>query len=181
MPTRGDRRAWRGGGSATMMLSFSIPEMRPYVEAGIRQAQGEYVGTARVKRQTIRKLGPRSLAMLERAKDAGWTHPCDLHLWWKSCTSERELLGVIKDVGHIYPITILHSRVEPPDAPPYPVLRIDGPHGWRDGDSVLFWACGETGSFANETYRDGFDSVEAFRDFFVPNVGDVFEGALFKW
>lgn len=165
-----------------MILSFSVDAMRPYIVAGIRQALGMDVGDARVKRQTIRPRGPRAIKMLERAVNAGWTHSYDLHMYWKArAPTQCAFLGKIEGGGYIYPITILHSTVEPPGAPSYPILRIDGPNGWRDGDSMLFWSEGEFNAFSHEVYADGFDTVAAFRDYFVPNVGDRFEGALFKW
>ena len=164
-----------------MLLSFSVPEMLPWIRAGIRQARGEPV-SGRVKRQTIRRLGPRGQMVLDHASRACWTCPYDLHLWWKSRTAERELLGVIAGGCRVYPVTILHSTVEPPGKPPYECIRIDGPRGWRKGDDVLFWSPGDPpGQFLAEAQADGFDSMEAFRDFFVPKLGDVFEGVLFKW
>lgn len=165
-----------------MLLSFSEPSMRPYVEAGIRQANGVVVGDLRVKRQTIRRRGSRGERLIELAKNACWTHPYDLHLWWKSRTKEREHLGTISGGSRIYPITILHSFVEPMNRPKYPVVRIDGPQGWRDGDAMLFWSPNYGGrSFTEEAIADGFNSAEAFRDYFVPNLGDRFDGVLFKW
>lgn len=172
-----------------MILSFSIPEMRPYIEAGLRQRVGEDVGTARVKRQTIRRLGPRNRALLDRAREASWTIPYDLQLWWKSRSkSERALIGEARydtaprDRICCYPIEVLHSTVQPTDAPEYPVLRIVGPRGWRNGDSCLFWSADHGGEgFVSEAYADGFDSPQAFGDFFVPKVGGRFDGALFRW
>lgn len=164
-----------------MILSFSVPAMLPYIEAGIRQHAGEDVDAERVKRQTIRRRGPRAEKLL------GWdtiahTQPYDLHLWWKSRTPQRRHLGTIAGGSKVYPITILHSTVEPPDGPPYPIIRIDGPRGWREGDAMLFWS----GDYSDPAFRaearaDGFDSAQAFRDYFVPNLGDRFEGILFKW
>lgn len=165
-----------------MILSFSVQTMLPYIRAGVRQAHGEHVGDERVKRQTIRPRGPRAARLLASAREAYWTHPYDLHLWWKSRTPQREHLGTISGGGHIYPITILHSTVISPDKAEYPILRIDGPRGWRVGDAMLFWSPDHGGDeFAREVLADGFDTVEAFRDFFVPRVGDKFEGALFRW
>lgn len=161
-----------------MLLSFSVPVMLPYIRAGLRQRAGEDVGGERVKRQTIRACGPRNQALLDHAKSAGWTIYQDLHLWWKSRTTEREFLGKVDPVGtRIYPINILHSTVTNPDGSSYPVVRIDGPRG------SLFWSEGyeRGGAFEREAYVDGFDTPQAFRDFFVPNVGDRFDGVLFKW
>lgn len=164
-----------------MLLSFSVPEMLPYIRAGLRQRAGEDVGDERVKRQTIRGLGPRNTKLLaERRLDR--TISTDLHLWWKSRTRTREMLGVVS-FPKLFPINILHSRVEYPDGRTYPVIRIDGPSGWRDGDSMLFWSEGDEpgGGFGREVYADGFDTPQAFRDFFVPTMGDRFDGVLFKW
>lgn len=170
-----------------MLLSFSIPTMRPMIHAGLMQRRGYDVGGARVKRQTIRKLGARGRVLLEHARGAGWTIPYDLHLWWKSRTPERELIGVAsyETATHpiyAYPINILHSTVQPTHSTEYPVVRIDGPRGWRSGDSMLFWSKGDgDNAFVSEARADGFDNAEAFRDYFVPNIGDRFDGVLFKW
>ena len=166
-----------------MLLSFSVPEMLPYIRSGILAAQDRPEPGRRVKRQTIRRRGPRAEKLLSHAKESAWTHPYDLHLWWKSRTSEREHLGTILGGGRVYPINILHSTVTPPDARPYPILRIDGPTGWRKGDPMIFWSeqTPPGGPFDFEVREDGFDSVEAFRDYFVPNVGDRFEAIFFRW
>lgn len=109
-------------------------------------------------------------------------HPYDLHLWWKSRTSERAALGVVRGGGRIYPVTILHSTVAAATCEPYEIYRIDGARGWRDGDAVLFWSPQHgDGEFEQEARADGFDSAAAFCAFFVPKLGDVFNGALFKW
>ena len=116
-----------------------------------------------------------------------WTLPYDLHLWWKSRTKEAELIGKVDNDGirpiRLYPINILNSTVTPSEGPPYQVLRIDGPPGWCAGDPTLFWSEGHEGGarFERETYADGFNTPQAFRDFFVPNMGDRFDGVLFKW
>ncbi|WP_316228356.1 MULTISPECIES: hypothetical protein [unclassified Bradyrhizobium] len=166
-----------------MLLSFSVPAMRPYIEAGLRQLRGENIGAARVKRQTIRGLGPRARDLL--AWDPiGHTIPHDLQLWWKSRTPQRALLGEVAcQHVHVYQIEILHSRIEPTWGNSYPCIRIDGPRGWRQGDAMLFWSHGNAAGsdFARECYADGFDSPEAFRDFFVPNMGDRFDAILIRW
>lgn len=166
-----------------MLISFSERPMLPYVRAGIRQANGEDVGGERVKRQTIRARGPRAEKLLARAKDAGNTIPYDLHLYWKSRTPECELLGVIPcRLVHVFPIEILHSHVLPVREPEYQCIRIDGPRGWRERDAMIFWSPGDPpNSFTSEARADGFDSPEAFRDYFVPNRGDRFKAILFKW
>ena len=156
--------------------------MLPYIQAGIRQRNGEDVGAARVKRQTIRKRGPRADKILKWAEQAFWTHPYDLHLWWKSRTVQRCHLGTITGGGRVYPITILHSTVVPTSGPSYEVYRIDGPRGWRKGDAMIFWDREHGGqSFEEEAYTDGFDSAWDFVRFFVPNLGDKCHAAIFKW
>jgi hypothetical protein len=164
-----------------MLLSFSVPAMLPYIRAGLRQRAGEDVGDERVKRQTIRGLGPRNTKLLaERRMDR--TISTDLHIWWKSRTRARERLGTV-DFPKLFPIDIWHTFIQPMNAPSYQVIRIDGPCGWRDGDATLFWSEGDEpgGRFEREAYADGFDTPQAFRDFFVPNMGDRFDGVLFKW
>lgn len=168
-----------------MLLSFSVPEMLPMIARGIAQVH-RAAEEGRVKRQTIRRRGLRAELLIERASEASWTIPYDLHCWWKSRTPDGYCIGVVPcQHVRVYPITILHSSVEPTHAPDYPCLRINGPRGWRDGDDVLFWSpsdgSGIETAFGREAFADGFDSVEAFRDFFVPNLGDRFEAILFKW
>lgn len=163
-----------------MLISFSEAPMLPYIRAGIEQAWGEDVGGERVKRQTIRRRGPRAEKLLA-FDPIGHTIPYDLDLWWKSRTQARELLGRVSDV-RIWPIDILHSTIEQTNGAVTQCIRINGPRGWRKGDAVLFWSPGdEPGLLASEAYADGFDSAEAFRDYFVPNLGDRFDAVLFKW
>jgi hypothetical protein len=166
-----------------MLISFSETSMLPFVRAGIRHALGKDVGTERVKRQTIRKLGARAEQLLAHAKDAGNTIVYDLHLYWKSRTPECELLGVIPCSNvRVYPFSFLHSHIEPTDGPEYPCIRIDAPRPVLGGNSCLFWSPGdEPNGFCAQAFNDGFDSPEAFRDYFVPNRGDRFDAILFKW
>ncbi|UPT93916.1 hypothetical protein J4G48_0031905 [Bradyrhizobium barranii subsp. apii] len=167
-----------------MLISFSEPPMLPYIRAGLRQRRGEDIAGVRVKRQTMRKLGERGRKLLEW-DPIGHSIPYDLHLWWKSRTTERELIGEVRvqDGGiRVYALNILHSEIINPDGSRYPVCRIDGPRGWRAGDAMLFWSPGdEPNAFCAETFADGFDSPAAFRDYFVPNLGDRFDAILFKW
>lgn len=157
-----------------MLLSFSETSMLPYVRAGIRQAMGEDVGDERVKRQTIRRFGPRAEQLL-RWDPVGHTIALPLHLYWKSRTPKRERLGVIPSqlVG-VYELEIQHLH----DGG----LRIAGPQAWRDGGAI-FWSPGRVGCahVSSEARNDGFDSPEAFRDYFVPDAGDRFRAILFKW
>lgn len=164
-----------------MLLSFSIPEMLPYVRAGIRQAKGEDIGNERVKRQTIRRIGPVAERCL-RWDPICHTHPYELHLWWKSRTKAREHLGTISTGGKAYEISILHSFSQSPGGPKKQCIKIDGCYQWDEGDSCYFWDPeNRDDKFEAFARADGFDSAEAFRDFFVPNEGDFFEGVLFKW
>ena len=167
-----------------MLISFSHEAMLPYIRAGLRQRRGEDVAGARVKRQTIRRLGERGKQLLQW-DPIGHTIPYDLQLWWKSRTPARELIGEVRvqDGGvRVYRISILHGEVTEPNGQRYPVCRIDGRRGWRKGDAMLFWSPGDRpAGFCAEAYADGFDSPEAFRDFFVPNPGDRFDAILFKW
>lgn len=165
-----------------MLISFSEPQMLPYIRAGIRQANGEDVGGARVKRQTIRRRGPRAEKLLAWCRERHTYHiPYSLDLWWKSRTPAREHLGKVSPVS-VWPIEIWHSSVEYADCSTSQCIRINGPHGWREGDATLFWSPGDdAGAFAAEAYADGFDSREAFRDYFVPSQGDRFDAVLFKW
>lgn len=163
-----------------MLLSFSVPSMRPYIEAGIRQAQGEAVAE-RVKRQTIRRIGPSHRKALEW-DSISHTHPYQTHIWWKSRTKDRAHLGTISGGGRAYAITILHSYSQSPGGPKVQCLKIDGCHQWDDEDSCYFWNPYHGGEkFEAFTLADGFDNPDAFRDYFVPNIGDKFEGVLFKW
>lgn len=164
-----------------MILSFSVPEMRPMIEAGLRQLRGETVDE-RVKRQTIRARGPRAAKLLS------YDPIChsiryDLQLWWKSRTAERALIGVVPvDAVRVYPIEILHSSMQFPGKPFEQCLRITGPRDWNPGNDAMFWTPGDGDNAFNRFARaDGFDSVEAFRNFFVPEPRDRFSGILYRW
>lgn len=173
-----------------MLLSFSVDSMRPMIKAGLRQRAGEDVGSERVKRQTIRHRGPRAEKLLAHAKDAGWTIPYDLHLWWKSRTKDREFLGCVSHDDRPFQfircwwIEILHSSVEPPGGEPYQCIRVCAPRGViHPHDGMAFWSPGQGAGCTIEQFAraDGFETVEAFRDFFVPNDGDRFQAILFRW
>lgn len=93
-----------------MLISFSEPPMLPYIRAGIRQALCEDVGAERVKRQTIRLRGKRAAQLLRR-DPVGHTIALPLHLYWKSRTPARELLGVIPWwLVRVYAIEIEHQQ-----------------------------------------------------------------------
>ena len=152
-----------------MILSFSVPEMKPYIEAGLQQAKGVNIKT-RVKRQTIRKWGPQAERVLRHEK-----FPYRLSLWWKSRTSEREFLGSIEhDDVKAYPITIHHGDVG---------IYVEGCSAWDPHMNCYCWAKDAIPGvdFWAFSDADGFDSPEAFRDYFVPNPDDVFKGILYKW
>lgn len=162
-----------------MLLSFSVPEMLPYIRAGVIQAKGGQVGNARVKRQTIRGLGPRNAELLKHDPIAH-TIPYRVHLWWKSRTKDREFLGVFEpEHVRVYPITILHASMQSPGGPIEQCIKVEAA-AWDRRNSCYFWPDSAT-SFSDFAYADGFDSPEAFRDYFVPNLGDRFNGVLFKW
>lgn len=82
-------------------ISFSLPEMRPFVETGIRAIEKGLPATrlmtplGRVKRQTLRAVGRKPdldpYGRAQRAGEAG--RPVRLRLWWKIRTAERALLG----------------------------------------------------------------------------------------
>jgi hypothetical protein len=173
-----------------MLISFSHPQMRPWIEAGLRQFRGEDVGTARVKRQTIRRMGPRYERLLHLAGPLGGINADlgSLHLWWKSRTPARCTLGVVSPY-RIRAITI--ERAENED---------DGKHDWLmahlakdDGPAASWMIALDDGidlrrplaerppRIAKLIYADGFDSIAAFADFFVPKAGDTFNGVLLQW
>lgn len=174
-----------------MILSFSIPEMRPMIEAGLRQRQGEDVGGARVKRQTIRRAGPRAYRLIEYAQEHDWNCPYPLHLWWKSRTPEREHIGTVPLGGaRCWPVLIervhasafergveLHGDIY--------VLAVSTPGGSPRASEVIYaepdCAVEEGGAVASFARQDGFESATDFRDFFVPKRSDVFEGIVYQW
>lgn len=165
-----------------MLLSFSEPSMKQFVIDGLAQANGREI-TSRVKRQTIRRRGARGVRLLREAETAGPLLWYELHLWWKSRTQEREFFGVAKPAW-VYPIHILHSTVEPLDRPKYPLVRVVLPGTvYGEGQNCGFWSATDEGGglVSKVAHDDGFESVAAFRDYFVPNVGDEFTGILYRW
>lgn len=167
-----------------MMLSFSIPEMRPMIVAGLAARRGDgYAVRMRQKRQTIRHRGPvwqRMIAEAEGGAGNGGRVERDLHLWWKSRSSERELLGVVRGF-EIYPVTIARFPADPfsevvvniggDGAVPAFSAAVDPAHRLTARDAGVF-------GFA---YHDGFDEWLDFVRFFVPKPGDRFIGALIRW
>lgn len=139
-----------------MLLSFSIHYMRPMIEAGFRQYSGETV-TERVKRQTIRALGPRTRALLAEENPAT---RLDLDLWWKSRTPARAFIGKVEQ-WTIAPISITNDGG---------ILLV------KKGTFRL-----NKVEIDDLAIADGFPSRVEFYRHFVPNGGDVFQGGLFRW
>ncbi|MEQ9518482.1 MAG: hypothetical protein RLN89_03475 [Parvibaculum sp.] len=146
-----------------MLLSFSIDEMRPWIENGLQEAAGE-LAPGRVKRQTIRTLGPKYQRLFA---DSNSLHAVKLDLWWKSRRPERVKLGSVE--GRATRIVITKPawcdvEVRGADLEGFKLL------GELEERRVMpFW------------WLDGFNSLEAFQKYFVPNDGDVFDGVLFTW
>jgi hypothetical protein len=161
-----------------MLLSFSQHAMLPYIEAGVRQARGADVGDVRVKRQTIRRMGPRYEPLLARAQEDGTVNGMDLHLWWKSRTPQRRRLGIVS--CNIRRISITRTTDGNGDCVRSPLAG----RGFACSvalvsDDVI--ARDDRSALAGLAYADGFDTIRAFADFFVPAPGDVFEGVMLKW
>lgn len=174
-----------------MMLSFSVPAMRPMIEAGLRQRGGEKLpDAARVKRQTIRARGPvwqRVLGESEGGRDLGGRVERDLHLWWKSRTKERALMGVVRGF-EIYPVTIFHGAEDATRALETGFIQVVFPRdcilfGYANFSDALSCAGADFGatSACAFAYADGFGEWRDFVNFFVPHPGDRFAGALIKW
>ena len=157
-----------------MLLSFSVDEMRPMIEAGLRQRNGHDVGTARVKRQTIRALKARGKAILDAAKPNDWRCPYDLHLWWKSRTPARALLGVV-DGARAMPVMIRHSLLMRGS-----VEIVTAVQGGKM-DIIVGLPSEGSGRAYDFARADGFEGLDDFIEFFVPRQCDVFEGVLFTW
>lgn len=119
-------------------ISFSLPAMRPYVEAGIAAIEKGLPPhrllspLGRVKRQTLRGVGAKPdldpYARAQRAGEAG--RPVRLRLWWKVRTSERALLGDVP-LARVERIAIRRDgsglRLEGRDLPaPDVFARFDG-------------------------------------------------------
>jgi len=162
-----------------MLVSYSIPKMRPMIEAGLAERAGEALPEGcRVKRQTIRARGPqwlRVLAASEGGSAKGGKVDRDLHHWWKSRTKERALLGVVRGF-EIYPVAI--SRGRGGEGGRY--ITVSFPDRYIMGLPTklrIAWAP-ELFDFA---CKDGFESAASFAEFFVPEPGDRFPGVLIKW
>lgn len=153
-----------------MLLSFSVDYMRSYVEAGIKQANGGRVRDERIKRQTIRGLGPVAERVLRQCDPVSHRHPGTLHLWWKSRTPDRAHLGDVTGF-RAYPLEIEHLRATAP------LFELRGP-----GKSKLMWdGTKSTSGFEEFALADGFHNGEDFVNFFVPRAGAVFRGIIYKW
>ena len=144
-----------------MLLSFSIPEMRPMIEAGIRQHDGEDIGDFRVKRQTIRRI--RSDRSPWRRLVPGRT----LHLWWKSRTPERRFLGEVT--------CSLAQRlaIEPGTVTDRWVFLIeDEGRGWRPLSAS---ECRELADL------DGFNHPDELVAFLKPGAVANWRGVVIRW
>lgn len=162
-----------------MLLSFSHAAMLPMIEAGLASDEDG----VRVKRQTIRRMGPRGQALLKH-DPLGHTIPYDLHLWWKSRTAEKRLIGIVACPRiKVWPIHISRFVAEQLDGTTLPVLKVVISWGANRADHVFYHTIGGLGlgGITRIAHADGFDSAEAFGDYFVPNTGDVFDGILYKW
>ncbi len=182
-----------------MLLSFSIPSMRPMLLAGLHQRLGDDVGVERTKRQTIRALGgnrprARNRLLLERAQASGsWALGYDLQLWWKSRTKERSLIGEVVDGSptpiRLYPITIMQRTADMARHDGFAIIvktMVPGFESRAASEVTITWEYRLRPPNAPEelcklAWDDGFDDAYAFADFFVPNVGDRFDGVLIKW
>lgn len=140
-----------------MLLSFSVDYMRPMIVEGLLQCGKPpgYKDTGkRVKRQTIRERGPRANRLLAYGKRPDMA----LHLWWKSRTKEREFIGSVSKWS-VSPITI------------------------ENQNGALIIECHQMATMTRDEFSlaDGFNGLSDFRDYFVPNIGDSFNGILYKW
>ncbi|PHR91066.1 MAG: hypothetical protein COA69_13520 [Robiginitomaculum sp.] len=144
-----------------MLLSFSMDEMRPMIEAGVAEKHGPAGGFGRTKCQTIRKFdgNPRSPYARVKPGDA-------LHLWWKSRTAARKRLGLI-DCLSVSPITIYSEA-------PW------GKRGVILGDPKT-GPCLSDEAVVALAYADGFTNADAFYEFFVADAPIAFRGVLIKW
>jgi len=149
-----------------MLLSFSHDDMRPMIVNGLRQLAGEPIGRGWVKRQTIREFGPMNQKLFG---DKLHLSDLTLHLWWKSRTPARFKFGEVTGRG---------TRIE--------ISNRLGPHSGRswvvveDQGKANLWTLGMP-SMEDFALADGFNSEDDFREYFVPEPGDVFDGVLFQW
>jgi len=138
-----------------MLLSFSHVYMFPMIVNGLREYAGEPISSVRVKRQTIRKFGTMNQKLFG---DRDYLPVLSLHLWWKSRTPNRYKFGEVTGSGTRIRIErtqendILISKLDPPLPELYDLA-----------------------------IKDGFNSIDSFLDYFVPDLGNVFEGVLFQW
>ncbi|MDF1627016.1 MAG: hypothetical protein P1U84_12095 [Parvibaculaceae bacterium] len=152
-----------------MLLSFSIPAMRPMIENGLREIAGEPVD-GRTKRQTIRRYGPAYQRLFRHGTaDERWSlDDLQLDLWWKSRTPGRVKLGQTTGVA---------SRVTVKRLNRYAFALIAA-------DTSTFGMLARYQNMDREGsvwHADGFDSAVDFMNYFTPNEGDVFDGVLFQW
>jgi len=136
-----------------MLLSFSIDEMRPMIVNGLKELAGEPVD-GRVKRQTIRRFGPQYMKKFGTAKHL---EGLQLDLWWKGRTPNRFKFGQVTGSGTL--------------------LKLE-----RTAENhILVTGFEPLPELVELSVKDGFNTVDEFLDYFVPNNGDVFEGVLFRW
>lgn len=176
-----------------MLLSFSHEAMRGYVESGFDQAHGLGGDGTRVKRTTIRRLGVRYSRLLDYSATTAFV---PVHLWWKSRTPERKLIGEVK----LLAIERIEIRRESYVGQPWLVVRgqpaLFALFGepledhWIEAATPLFSDVADQvlgasplaeRGLARIAYRDGFYTQRAFADYFVPKLGDRFEGVALRW
>ena len=165
------------------LLSFSIAEMLPSVKAGYYDANAlarpaELINVD-AKRQTIRRFDFESLAAAPRRSPynhirAGKTG----HLWWKSRAPDRFKIGEVA-IAEVQYVKIAHSAAKTRHGRPGGSMR------FYDPETRYPTAHWDFGGNLDDMYfmarADGFADVGFFLDYFVPNPGDVFKGALIKW
>lgn len=157
-------------------LSFSIDPMLPMIVQGLKDAEAEFhetflpwfAGTfwpalspeveasarGRVKRQSIRAERPGAASPWARIKEGSTLH---VKLKARHPTLGRPVATVKAISAH--PITIENNGGD---------VFTDTSDLLRIGRSDIW-------------HLDGFQTAEAFRDYFVPKPGDVFRGFLIRW
>lgn len=109
------------------------------------------------------------------AEAAGGRVERDLHLWWRSRSKERALLGVVRGF-EIWPVTIEHRGGEC-------AIHTAMASGYAPASGTLHAASPAFEAiYAHRmAHDDGFGDFAAFVRFFVPRAGDRFAGALIRW
>lgn len=119
----------------------------------------------RRKRQTVRAYNYEN--RLSRSPWKNVRRGQRLRLWWKSRTKERRLLAEVEARS----VTFIQMENAAGFLFIYPMVFSEGT-GWVKGETM------DSRQFA---YDDGFDNVDACRDYFVPEVGATFKGVIIKW